>query len=255
MNGIICEKRIFNDTLITHSHSYAQLVLPLRGTMNIQTQKKNLILDEKHLFFLPIDNMHSFKSQGPNEFLVLDIPNYMFSNEDMNKLEEGVKCNLDEKWRAIRFLILNELNGKNNDAIYKLFHYFIPFIVKKHIPNSVKYIHEHFNENIDLKILANIENYSLAYYSEWFKKNMMLSPVEYIQKLRINRVKELLRDTDLSIMQIACEVGYSHNSSLTRLFKLHENTTPANYRAEIRKMSDLQLKSGNEDLQNLSYLY
>ena len=64
---------------------------------------------------------------------------------------------------------------------------------------------------------------------------MMLSPVEYIQKLRIEQVKELLRDTDLSIMQIAYEVGYNHNSSLTRLFKLHENITPANYRINIRK--------------------
>lgn len=240
MNSIICEKRIYNDKLITHSHPYAQLVLPIRGTMNIETQRKNLILDEQHLFFLPIDNMHSFKSQGPNEFLVLDIPNYMFSNEDMDKLEEGVKCTLDEKWKAIRFLILNELSGSNNEAISKLFHYFIPFILREHMPSSVKYIHEHFNENIDLQVLANIENYSIAYYSEWFKKNMMLSPVEYIQKLRIDRVKELLRDTDLSIMQIAYEVGYNHNSSLTRLFKLHENITPAGYRTKIRKKPGLQ---------------
>ncbi|MGB4440463.1 MAG: helix-turn-helix domain-containing protein, partial [Sedimentibacter sp.] len=47
-----------------------------------------------------------------------------------------------------------------------------------------------------------------------------VSPTEYIQKLRVQRAKELLRYTDLNLIQIANEVGYNHNSSLTRVFKL-----------------------------------
>lgn len=237
MSGILSERRVYKDTLITHSHDYGQLILPISGSMDIRTKHKNFELDNQHLFFLPPSNIHTFKSGKPNEYLVLDIPHYMLNGNDMAILSDGIELSLDEKWKAIRFLILNELkdNFYNGESLSKLYHYFSPFIFKKNLPSSVKYIHEHYNENIDLQVLASIEHYNFTYYSEWFKKNMGVSPTEYIQKLRVRRAKELLTNTDLNLIQIANEVGYNHNSSLTRVFKFHEKTTPLDYRMKIRK--------------------
>lgn len=48
---------------------------------------------------------------------------------------------------------------------------------------------------------------------------MKISPVEYIQNLRVKKAKEFLLNTDLTILQISQMVGYEHNSSLTRIFK------------------------------------
>lgn len=237
MKGITCERRVYKDMLLTHSHIYAQLILPLHGVLDIQTNYRAHELDEKHLFFLPAECTHTFQSKKSNEFLVLDIPSYMFSDQSINTFQEGIECLLDEKWEAIRFLILSELNsnGNKNQALTRLFHYFYPMISKEKTSSSIKYIHEHFNEDIDLNNLASIEHYNVQYYSEWFKKNNGISPVEYIQKLRIQRAKELLLDTDLSIIRVANEVGYSHNSSLTRIFKAHEKISPASYRLKNRK--------------------
>lgn len=237
MNGIISERRIYKDIMITHSHDYAQLILPISGSIDIKTEHKNLGLDDEHLFFLPPSNTHAFKSDRPNEFLVLDIPQFMLNEDDIDKAKDGIELSLDERWRAIRFLILNELkdNFYNGEGLSKLYHYFSTFIFEKNLPSSVRYIHEHYSEDIDLQVLSNIEHYNFTYYSEWFKKNMGICPTEYIQKLRVQRAKELLRNTDLNLIQIANEVGYNHNSSLTRVFKLHENTTPLNYRRKIRK--------------------
>lgn len=223
--------------IITHSHDYGQLILPISGSMDIKTEHKDFDLDDKHLFFLPPGNIHAFKSDMPNEFLVLDIPNYMLNENNMVILQDGIELSLDEKWKAIRFLILNELkdNHYSGESLSKLYHYFSPYIFEKNLPSSIKYIHEHYNEDIDLQTLAEIEHYNLTYYSEWFKKNMQVSPTEYIQKLRIQRAKELLRDTDLNLIQVANEVGYNHNSSLTRVFKLHEKCTPLDYRMKIRR--------------------
>jgi transcriptional regulator GlxA family with amidase domain len=64
---------------------------------------------------------------------------------------------------------------------------------------------------------------------------MGISPIEYIQKLRVQRAKELLKSTDLNLIQIVNEVCYTHNSSLTRVFKFYEKTTPMDYRIQIRK--------------------
>ncbi|WP_066625098.1 AraC family transcriptional regulator [Clostridium magnum] len=246
MNGILSERRVYKDIVITHSHDYGQLILPIRGSMDIKTEHKNLELDDQHLFFLPPSNTHTFKSDRPNEFLVLDIPDYKLNGNDMTTLQDGIELFLDEKWNAIRFLILNELkdNCDNSENLSKLYHYFSSFIFEKSMSSSIKYIHEHYNENINLQTLAGIEHYNLTYYSEWFKKNMNISPTEYIQKLRVQRAKELLRDTDLNLIQIANEVGYNYNSSLTRVFKLHEKTTPLDYRMKIRRMNKKQLGLG-----------
>lgn len=64
---------------------------------------------------------------------------------------------------------------------------------------------------------------------------MKMSPKEYIIKIRLEKAKELLRDTDYTILQIAQMVGYQHHGSLTRLFREWVGVSPAVYRKTIRK--------------------
>lgn len=46
MKGILGERRVYKDTMITHSHNYGQLILPICGSMDIKTKHKNLGLDD-----------------------------------------------------------------------------------------------------------------------------------------------------------------------------------------------------------------
>lgn len=231
MKGILCEKRVYDGRMITHSHPHAQLVFPLQGEMDVNMERSEFIVDEKSVFLLPFGHEHSFKVDGKNQFLIMDIPSYMFEMKKMD-LSDGIKCEFNEKWKAIRFLLLDEMHGglPSGDALSKLFYYFIPDMVTKKEPPSIQYIQEHYNQNIDIETLARIENYSVTYYGEWFKKETGMSPVEFIQIRRIDRAKELLQGTSLSIMQIACEVGYDYESSFTKVFKLREKVSPKVYR-------------------------
>lgn len=236
MNGIKCEKRVYTNKLNTHNHPFAQMIMPIHGKLHIETDYKNLLLDKKYLFLLPPECLHGFKADNSNEFLVLDIPEHMVNKHDMDKMQGGNKIFLDEKWKAIRYLLLNEANKKENStSINNLFQYLYSFIPQENIFESIKYINENYTEEIDLKTLAEIEHYNITYYSEWFKKNMNVSPIEYIQNLRIKKAKELLVDTDFTVLQIAQLVGYKHNSSLTKRFKESENITPMKFRKRIRK--------------------
>lgn len=231
MKGIVCEKRVYDDRMITHSHPHAQLVFPLCGEMDVNMEHSEFIVDEKSVFLLPFNHEHSFKVDGKNQFLIMDIPSYMFEMKKMD-LSDGIKCDFNEKWRAIRFLLLDEMRGgaASGDAVSRLFYYFIPEMVTKKTSPSIAYINSHYSRNIDIETLARIENYSVTYYGEWFKKEMGMSPVEFIQQKRIARAKELLQGTGLSIMQIACEVGYDYESSFTKVFKLREKVSPKVYR-------------------------
>lgn len=236
LDSIKCERRIYNFKISTHAHEYGQLILPLHGILSIETDYKKLDLKDDSLFFLPPDCEHTFNSNSNNEFLVLDIPDKMLNKYDMEKMYGGREFLFDEKWKAIRYLLLNEAdNSKNSSSIDNLFLYFYNFIATKNLPNSIRYINEHFTENIDLKKLADIEHYNPCYYSEWFKHNMNVSPIVYVQNLRVKKAKEFLLNTNLTILQISQIVGYEHNSSFTKVFKHLENISPAEFRMKIKK--------------------
>lgn len=150
MNSIKCERRIYDYKINTHAHSYAQLILPIHGMLYIETNYKKLTLEDEHLFFLPPDCKHTFRADKSNEFFVLDISNNILNKYDMEKISGGKKFWFDSKWEAIRYLLLNEAdNKKNSSSINNLFLYCYNFIADESIPDSIKYINEHFAEDID----------------------------------------------------------------------------------------------------------
>ncbi|HML85738.1 MAG TPA: AraC family transcriptional regulator [Bacteroidales bacterium] len=96
--------------------------------------------------------------------------------------------------------------------------------------SSIKYISDHYDQPITVQQLAEIENYNVTYYNDWFKEQTGFPPHLYLRYVRINKAKELLIETDFSIMEIAVMVGYSSNSTLTRAFHSLTGMTPKEYR-------------------------
>lgn len=234
MKNIICERRIYEDKLNIHSHLYGQLILPIKGSLFIETNYKKIEIDNSKLFFIPPDCEHVFKANKSNEFLTLDISDKMLNRNDMKNMPGGKELELDDRWKAVRYLLLNECKEKNNsNAINDLFNYCYHLILEGSLSKSIEYINNHFMENIDISILADIEHYNISYYSEWFKNKMNMTVTEYIRFLRIKKAKEFLSDSDLSILEIAQMVGYEHNSSFTRVFKAYEKMSPAEFRKKI----------------------
>jgi len=236
---IVCEYRTYTETINTHQHAFVQLILPLQGVLNIKTDQKNLKLSDSQLFLLPVECNHTFWATQNNRFLVLDIPQVMLpGSSELAKFPGGNTYEMDEKWKAIRLLLVNEMdmeNGADSD-VTMLLRYFQKFLIKEDRPDSVTYIQRHYNQDIKLEKLAQIEHYHVNYYCEWFKRTMHCTPLEYLKKVRIEHAKELLLGTNLNILQIAWEVGYAHHSSLTRAFKDIENITPQEYRQKNMKI-------------------
>lgn len=237
-NSIVGERRIYSDFIDTHEHVFAQLILPLQGSLFIKTSTYQFELNSSSLFFLPPSCQHTFYAKNNNEFLVLDIPNWIFSGEDINKISGGLSTRLDERWQALRLLMLSEVdrNLTPSQNLTNLFHYASTLLLREYKPRSIQYIHENYHQSLEISRLAELEGYNLTYYCEWFKKITGTSPKAYIQNLRLKKAKELLACTHLTILQIAQQVGYEHHSSLTRLFQQSENITPVVYRQQSRRL-------------------
>ncbi|MCR8644628.1 bifunctional transcriptional activator/DNA repair enzyme AdaA [Paenibacillus sp. N1-5-1-14] len=101
------------------------------------------------------------------------------------------------------------------------------------------YIDNHFHENLSLEKLADHCHGSPYHLHRVFKQVTGLTPVNYIQQLRINKACELLDHSNLSIAEIAEQVGIPNTPYFITLFKKKTGLTPAAYRdKQIKEMKE-----------------
>jgi AraC family transcriptional regulator len=92
----------------------------------------------------------------------------------------------------------------------------------------------HVKENIarDLSVseLAQIVDMSQYYFSKLFKLSSGTTPHQYVMRQRIERAQECLRETQVSLAEIANQVGFETQSHFTSVFRRLVGVTPKLYR-------------------------
>ncbi|WP_330970210.1 AraC family transcriptional regulator, partial [Lysobacter sp. A3-1-A15] len=90
------------------------------------------------------------------------------------------------------------------------------------------------SEDISLDELAAEAQLSPFHFARMFKQSVGVPPRAYLTQLRMEKACELLELTELSVTEIAHEVGYSSNQVLARIFHKHQRVTPSDYRRVVR---------------------
>ena len=92
------------------------------------------------------------------------------------------------------------------------------------------YIQEHYTEQgLSVSRIADEYGFTVSYLSRTFKSVVGTGLLEYIQKLRVEKTKELL-EGGASVNDAAIQSGYLDAKALTRAFKKYEGITPGSYR-------------------------
>ncbi len=93
------------------------------------------------------------------------------------------------------------------------------------------YVDAHCAErNFSIQLVADTLHVSLSWLSRFFKDQMHITITEYVHKKRIEHIKHLLLESDLSMNEISEMVGYSSASSFIRFFKSECGITPAQFK-------------------------
>jgi AraC family transcriptional regulator len=95
----------------------------------------------------------------------------------------------------------------------------------------LEYIDAHLEEDIKLVDLATLLDMSQFHFSTLFKQAIGTSPYQYLLQQRIERAKQLLKQTERSIVDIALECGFNSHSHLSKQFRQLTGITPTAYRA------------------------
>ncbi|TWB11284.1 AraC family transcriptional regulator [Nitrospirillum amazonense] len=100
------------------------------------------------------------------------------------------------------------------------------------VRRALAYVEDRGMEKITLAELAEAAGVNRFHLVKIFKKEVGMSPMRYLERLRIERAKEMVRAADLPLADIAYAVGFSDQSHFTRRFRHHAGCTPAVYARE-----------------------
>jgi AraC-like DNA-binding protein len=98
-----------------------------------------------------------------------------------------------------------------------------------------KFIHEHSDDELSLTKVAKFSNISGNHLSEKFKEVTGINFVDYIARIRVGKARDLLRNPNPRISEIAFAVGFQSLSQFNRVFKKLTRKSPTQFRAANKK--------------------
>lgn len=155
--------------------------------------------------------------------LFVQMRNEYFNNNDFKEL--SIYSHL------INFFVLYGRNRLNNTdlfpsgRIYKQKEYIQKF------NDVLEYIDMHYAEDLTLEDVASYSGFSKYHFTRLFKLYTNTTFYECLSFKRIKAAEQLLAEPDLSITEIALQVGFSSISTFNRVFRQQKNCTPSEYRS------------------------
>jgi AraC-like DNA-binding protein len=98
-----------------------------------------------------------------------------------------------------------------------------------HLLRAKDLIDREYAEPLDVPALARAAHASTAHFSRSFKRAFGETPHQYLLRRRIERAKELLRGTDMSVTEVSLEVGFQSLGSFSTAFRELVGAPPSEY--------------------------
>lgn len=258
-----------------HWHKDIEILYIINGNLTLTINGLDYTLETGDIYFINKEDLHGITSSYdellyyafvfPLDILNFDIFDYSQSMylTPLNNKElifptflipesasyQKIKNELDN----ILYMNENSITGYQLDtkvSLLKIISYFIQeglfinpnkeftsrnFLKIKQLRDIISYITEHYYEKIYLETIANEFHMSSKYFCKYFKNNFGKTFVEYLIHYRIERSCSLLQNTDISITELALNVGFDNISYFIKKFKEIKSYTPSEYRNNIRK--------------------
>ena len=247
----------WHSTLHTHPFTELFYVVDGKGEFNIQGQRFPVKANDFVIINPQVEHTELSSPDEPLEYIVLGIKGLSFSN--LTPVSEGGHpfsfFNLrDEQKDILRYLNAMVQEATSQQMSYELVcHNLLEILLIKilrhqHFDLEVgkqskatkdisfikHYLETYYHESIQLEDLASMTHLSRFYISHSFKKEIGMSPMEYLIDIRIKESKILLRTTNYSISQVADIVGFTTPTYFSKQFRKSTGISPTDYREQYQ---------------------
>ena len=247
----------WHSTLHTHPFTELFYVVDGKGEFNIQGQRFPVKANDFVIINPQVEHTELSSPDEPLEYIVLGINGLSFSN--LTPVSEGGHpfsfFNLrDEQKDILRYLNAMVQEATSQSMSYELVchnlleillikilrhqHFDLEVGKQSKAPKDISfikhYLETYYHESIQLEDLASMTHLSRFYISHSFKKEIGMSPMEYLIDIRIKESKILLRTTNYSISQVADIVGFTTPTYFSKQFRKSTGISPTDYREQFQ---------------------
>lgn len=124
-------------------------------------------------------------------------------------------------------------DNKNITHIVSVFITSRMYLGKSDIVKAKEYIESHWLDGFDMDKIADAVNVSRYHFARVFKKHTGMTPYSYYQDIKVRKLKDALRDPNLSVTQVFASCGVEYSGSFARVFKDKVGMTPTQYRKTL----------------------
>ncbi len=239
-----------------HRHGGSEMVLALRGTLTVTGTRGELQLTPGQIAVIPPGLPHSQRdsADAANLYCVFQVEPELF---DTSWRRIDVRR---ETWcRKLLHALLRMTDG-NDDAgcdgiLYTLLVRLQQLERNRHLnrhcapplQTALEYLEHHYREPVSMTEVVARSGVCPSRLRELFREYCGASPVAYLQKLRLAHAKKLLRNSSLSVKEVADRCGFERSNYFIRLYRRFYGTPPGRDRSNFR---DTTIPPASEDGKN-----
>ena len=175
-----------------------------------------------HYKVIRVPKLHSFAGLDNNKLGLTIIKSNALYKEQYNQWFEAIRANTNGKHKVSR--IFEQFLASEDGTLSTS-----KVILKK----ALVHIEDNFHRKISIEELSDITHLSESHFQRIFKSNIGISPTRYLQNLRIEKAKELIKIRN-SFTDIAYDTGFFDQSHFNKYFKINVGMIPKRY-ADIVK--------------------
>jgi len=229
-----------------HSHPHHQIVLPLEGRLEMETDIAGAAVDETTAAVITAGREHAFRARGDNRFLVLDVPRQgcAAAAELWDLAADAPFLGLDEGLRGLLLFARSRPSDAHAPAEFRssLGNLILQGLTHRArgagsgepeaLRRATAFIRRHYATPLTTREIAAAAGVSPATLQRLFAAWHGRGPAGYLGGLRLERAKALLATTRKPVAEIALDCGYSEQSALTRALRREAGVSPARFRRD-----------------------
>ena len=236
--------------LLPHWHEHIEMLYFTSGSCQMTCGQNSFTANKGDLVFINNSELHFFEKANNIKYICVILHPKMFEDIDFKDVFiQNLICS-DKHIKKMLGTLTREFSEQKKgydmaikSLVYELMTYVLrnypqnnelhPIeneIITKRINEVLEYISSHYADNITTAELAKKWYLSEYYFCRFFKNATGQSPVNYINRTRIEMAAVLLKKTNENITTIAIKVGFDDVNYFSRTFKKFMNMSPSEYR-------------------------
>ncbi len=246
-----------------HGHDDLEIGMVIEGTLSLFLEQRAYILQTGDIYIINRHQIHSLSSSGRNLTLATQIHTDFYRQVDYSleylRFEDPVICEgaIHQKLQKLFFQcavsyfqdtpfhtlkcsglmlqLLYELAGNVRCYIASEKESVSAYHNTLRLNRVIDYMNKHYTERICLQDLAELEHVTDYHISHFIQKMLGMSFQEYISLLRFRHALMLMQKTDLKLLDICLESGFSSTRYMNQMFERHFHCSAREYQKSNRQ--------------------